>query len=279
MSEAVHAGETVGGAGAFGDLIAEADRQRAGGRAGARGPRRAMTVADLRTLLRDRLWSTGPKRKRTSIVAAALALALGGGAFWLWGPMSRPDYQKDNIRRVMSYTLLTDRFNQLPVEERLKLIGQLVQRFKGMSSSESALLASFAAGIAGKARQQVEENASRLMIDVWDKYASEYAKVGQGDRGAFLDKTIVDMQKMMEGLGGTPRDISDEQRLSEMKQQAQNDQKRMGQQGGMPTQAMGRMMEVMRSNIGSHASPAQRARGLAMMGDMVKHLRGQDGGN
>jgi len=280
MSEAVSTGDVGGGGGAggFGDLVAEADRQRAGGRTRARrSPLRSMTLTELGSLLRARFWSSGPKRQRTSIVAGVLAIVVGAGAFWLWGPMRKPDYEKDGIRRVMTYTLLTDRFNQLPIEERMRLIGQLVQRFKGMSSSDSALLAAFAAGIAGKARAQVEENASRLMVDLWDKYASEYAKVGQGDRGAFLDKTIVEMQKMMEGLGGQARNLSDEDRLAEMKQQAKRDQQQMSR-GGMPSQAMGRMMGVMRDNIGSHASPAQRARGLAMMGDMTRHLRGQDGG-
>jgi hypothetical protein len=265
------------GAEGFGDLIAEADAARGPGKRARRSSLASVSLGELVARGRTALFGTSQRRKRTMIIGGPLVLALGVGAFFILKPMSKPDYQRDGLRRVMTYTLLTDQFNRLPIEERMRLVGQLVSRFKGMSSSDSVLLAAFAAGIQGQARQQMEENASKMMIDLWDKYASQYAGVGKEDRNAFLDRTIIDLQKMMEGLGGQTREMSDEQRLAEAKEQAKRDEKRMAGSGALPSRAMGRMMEVMGGNIGSHASPAQRARGLAMMGDMVNHLRGHDG--
>jgi hypothetical protein len=267
----------IEGAEGFGDLIAEADAARSPGKRRKRSSLANLSVGELVARGRTAMCGTSTRRKHTALIGIPLLLPLGLGAFFIFKPMSKPDYQRDGLRRVMTYTLLTDQFNRLPIEERVKLISQLVARFKGMSSSDSVLLAAFAAGIQGEARKQMEENASKMMVDLWDKYASQYAGVGKEDRTAFLDRTIVDLQKLMEGMGGETRDMTDEQRLAEAKEQAKRDEKRMAGSGALPTRAMGRMMEVMNGNIGSHASPAQRARGLAMMGDMMNHLRGHDG--
>lgn len=206
---------------------------------------------------------------RVAIVAVPL-LAL---ATWFALPMMRPDYRKGNLKRVFTYTFLTDRFNALPVEERLALLGQLVERLKGMGTGDSALMAAFAAGIAGSAREQLEKNASRLMIDVWDKYAIDYKDVEPEGRDAFLDKTFVEFTKMAEAMAGNVRDVSDEARLAEGKRQAQRDVEMMKGRG-IRAEGVVNMLNFLQDNVVIHASPQEQSRGLLMMRDMTLRLRG-----
>src|ERR1043165_1788806 len=123
----------------------------------------------------ERFWipiSQDPKRRKRWVLgarigAAAGAMAIGVGAYFAFRPVPMPDYATDNLDDVLGYTLLTDEFNKLPIKKRLELIAALVGRLKDMSAGDSVLMASFAAGIAGAAREQMMENASRLAVDVW----------------------------------------------------------------------------------------------------------------
>jgi len=216
--------------------------------------------------------------KRWAVVAgSAGAIGLGVGLYFWLRPVPQPDYLNDGMDDVLNYTLLTDEFNRLPVEERLKLIGDLIARFRSMSSTDSVLMASFAAGIAGAARDQIVENGSRLAVDVWDKYAADYSKVPEKDRDKYLDQSFVEFTKMMESLGGKPRDISDEERLAEGRRQAQRDLEAMRSgERGPRNEEMGRMFTFMNRDVGQHASGSQRVRGQQMMRDMTRRLRGLD---
>lgn len=232
-----------------------------------------------------RWWSdrtrTDEDRRRTFI-----RLGTGGGAaalviglalyFWL-RPIPQPDYATAGMDEVFNYTLLTDEFNALPIEERMRLIGQLVERLKGMDGQDSVLLASFAAGIAGAARDQIEQNGARLAIDMWDKYAKDYDRVKPEDREQFLEDVFVDMIKTVEALGGEPRDVSDSERINEVRSQAQRDRAAL-REGRVqpPPEAIGRVAAFMNNAISKNQNAAQRARGAQMMRDMVRHFRGQD---
>ncbi|MCC6229227.1 MAG: hypothetical protein IT432_08385 [Phycisphaerales bacterium] len=245
----------------------------------------ARTRASLRARF-DRWWSpidADPDRRTRwirggRIALGALVLGLGVGAYFVFRPVPQPDYLDDPLSDVLGYTLLTDEFNRLPVEKRLELIGQLVQRFKSMDAGDSVLMASFAAGIAGAARDQLMENGSRLAVDTWDKFAVDYAKVPDDQRGDYLDKTFVDFTKMMETLGGRPRDVSDEERLAEGRRQAARDMERIKENPDRaPTSEMaGRMFQFMNEGVGKFASAQQRVRGQQMMRDMVRRMRGVD---
>jgi hypothetical protein len=239
---------------------------------------RSPNVRELAASVWDRVAGTEEKRRvlrRWTVVFGPLALvAVGVGAWLVLRPVPVPDYRRDNLRKVFNFTLLTDQFNRLPVQERLELIGTLVERLKSMDSGDSALMAAFAAGIAGAAREQLEKNASKLAIDVWDMYAKDYASVPAADRDGYLDKTFIEFTKMMETVAGEPREISDAERLAEGRRQAKRDQEQMAKGNGPPPRAMGRMFALMNDNIGGHASPAQRTRGQLLMRDMVRRLRG-----
>ncbi|MEI7656902.1 MAG: hypothetical protein WCK33_02425 [Phycisphaerae bacterium] len=211
------------------------------------------------------------------IAAAALALSGGVGAYFALRPVPQPDYLNGPLDDVFNYTLLTDEFNRLPIEKRLELIGQLVARLRTMDGGDSMLMAGFAAGIAGAARKQIEENASKLAIDMWDKYAKDYTKIPEQDRAGYLDKTFVEFVKTMETVGGNPSDKPDEERLADIRRQVQRDRERMKDPARQPKgEDMGRMFRFMDQNVGGHASPEQRTRGLMMMRDMMRHFRGQD---
>ncbi|MFZ4573236.1 MAG: hypothetical protein ACOYN0_02490 [Phycisphaerales bacterium] len=221
----------------------------------------------------------GPKRRRAARFAGIFAaLCVVGAGVWAVLPRQQPDYMDDPIDDVFDYTLLSDDFNNLPLDERLRLIGQLVSRLKGMSSEDSVLMAAFASGIAGQARKQLEENASRLAIDMWDKYAVDYSKVPESDREKYLESTFVEFTKTMETLAGEQSDSSDDERVAEAKEQAAREKQRMTSPNGAkpPGEALGMVFDVMNGNVGGHATPQQRKRGAQMMRDMIRHFRGND---
>jgi hypothetical protein len=216
------------------------------------------------------------RRLRYSVLAVLL---IGGtiGAYFGLRPVPQPDYANDPMDDVLNYTLLTDEFNKLPIDKRLELLHDLIERIKTMQSSDSALMAAFAASIdTDKLRKQLEENASRLAMDVWDKYALDYQSKPADQRPAYLDQTLVNMEKMMETVAGVQSDKSDEQRIKEAREQAKRDQEHL-QKGDGPTGGqLARMSDIMRNKMGSHSSPQQQQRGMQLMRDMTRNLRGQD---
>lgn len=223
-----------------------------------------------------------PPRHRRAVrtiwaASAVAAVGVGIGAYFVLRPVPQPDYLDGDLDDVLGYTLLTDEFNNLPIEQRLKLIGELVTRLKGMSAGDSELMAAFAAGLAGAARDQLMENGSRLAVDTWDKFAAEYDQVEDDQREEFVDASFVEFTKMMEAIGGQPRDISDAERLAEAKRQAQRDIKNMNEPGRRPpAEVIGRMFTFMNQDVGQHANPQQRARGQQLMRDMSRRMRGED---
>jgi hypothetical protein len=248
----------------------------------ARSGRRAPDVRELWGRVRDRFAGTPEKarrlRKWSLIGGPILLVALAAGAWLLFGPMRQPDYKRDSLKKVFTYTLLSDEFNRLPIEKRMELMGQLVQRLKGMSAGDSVILAAFAAGIAGEARKHIEENASLLLIDMWDKRALEYMNIKPQDRAAFLDAAFLDFVHTMEAVAGEPQRHSDSEILADAKRQAERDKEALRSgKGAPPPKALARMVGILDGNIGGHATNAQKARGQVMMQDMMRHFRGQDG--
>lgn len=249
------------------------------------GSRRGPTVGESAAVASERVgawWNdpAAPNRKRNVGIALAVLLVGGGtGAYFALRPTPQPDYMTAGLDEIFDFTLLSDEFNKLPIEERLKLMQQLVSRLKSMSSSDSMLLGAFAAGIAGSARDQLEENGSKLAIDAWDKYALDYAKVPDDQRGEFLDKTFIEMSKMLEIVGnGKPRDVSDERRLEEMREEVGRNREMMkSNPDAMPSgEQMGEIFAFMNFTVGGHANVQQRTRGQQMMRDMTRHFRGRD---
>src|SRR5690606_7635905 len=123
-------------------------------------------------------------------------------AWLVFRPVPRPDYETGKLDTVFAYTLLTDEFNKLPVEERIRLIGELVRRVRSMDSSDSVLMAAFAARISGAARDQLVENASLVMVDLTDRAASQYNQnASPAERKTFIEQQAIELQIAMEAMG------------------------------------------------------------------------------
>jgi hypothetical protein len=223
---------------------------------------------------------------RARVTLASLG-GLGLGALAVWGvlaliPVQQPDYERDALDDVLGYTLLTTEFNQLPLEERVDLIGQVVKRFEAMEAGEGTLLAAFAAGIAGEARDQLEENAATLVIDLWDEYAPGYQSLQDpAEREAYLATATVGMVRLFERLDGDPSTKSDEEVLADARAQAERDRDMFTDPRRGPGAAgTARFMNFMQREVGNRATAHQRARITRLARDMTRYLRGEpiDGG-
>lgn len=272
---------TMGGALGFEPLLNPGDLKAPPPRAG--NGKNALARLEDKIKTRFNNWWQQPRNRKRGKLAAAIAIPLilfgGGAAYWKWGMVHQPDYENDGLDMVLDFTLLTDDFNKLPVKERLALIQQLVDRMKNMEAGDSAMMAAFAAGIAGKAREQLMENGSKLAIDMFDQYAERYAGVPENEREKYIEDSLIDIIETVESLGrgGVPRDVPRDKRLADMKRDAQRDQDRMAR--GTASQAgemTARVFGFMQQNVGVNATPTERARGTLMMRDMTRYLRGQD---
>ena len=229
------------------------------------------------------LWETisaSDERRRKVLLCSGLGtgvvvIGLGIGGYFMFRPMPKPDYENDSIYRVFKYTMLTDEFNKLSVEERLRLLGMVRERLENMSKSESLLLGAFASGIAGQTREQLEENVSRLVIDTWDMHAVDYADVPIDDREAYVDGIFIELHEMMETLGGDANGKTADERLAEGRQQAQRDAEMVQEGNGPSSRALARISRILNDGVGGHASPQQKVRGQLLMRDMTRRLRGQ----
>ena len=224
-------------------------------------------AAKIRSNKRLRLASIG--------VAAALLIAAGLGLYFWLRPVPKPDFETAQIDTVFNYALLTNEFNALPVDERINLVGQLMGRIRDMDKGDSVLLASFAAGIAGTAREQLMENASRLMMDVADKYAKEYTSVPADEREAFLDNRIAEMLKLEYTLTGRMTEKTDEELISDARRNAQRDQK-MLRENRMSSRQAGRTFQFLSNDVAGFSTPHQKARVTNFMRDAVRYLRDED---
>ncbi len=219
------------------------------------------------------------RRARTAFGACAGMLLLSGLIVGVASalPAARPDYGSDRIDTLFEYTLLTDEFNRLSVQERAELIGQLVDRIGSMGSSDSVLLAAFASSIRGEARDQLLENASRLFIDMIDEQAVAYDPgLSKAEREKQLDETIATMHRLFATMGGNlDEDKTDEERVAEAEAQAQRDMQAV-EDGEFSARDAGQFFGTMNRVLGSRSSPQQTARGGRMLRDMTRRLRGQD---
>ncbi|MBL0921631.1 MAG: hypothetical protein IBJ10_05820 [Phycisphaerales bacterium] len=223
---------------------------------------------------------TPSKRAAQWIGAGVASIGLLGGGAMAWSalrPINAPDALRDPMRDVLGFALLSDDFNKLPIEERLRLVMDLAQRLQGLSAGDSALLAAFAAGIRGEARDRLERNVRTLGVDMMTSYANRYSKVPEADRAQFMDEMVVEWSKMMEQLTGQTRDVDDAQRLQEMKDQANRDAER-ARQNNRPLTAdrAANFFTMMQEDIATYADANQRAQTARFFRDMTRHLRGRD---
>ncbi len=214
------------------------------------------------------------RHRRVSAGVLAAALVVSGVGVWLAVRIEPPpDYAHDPLDTLFEYTLLTDDFNRLPLEERLALIEQLVERLRKIGSGDSVLLAMFASMISGEARAQLEENISQLAVDVSDKYAAAYDPNAPGpDREAYLRDAYLGMVSMFDFADGEVGEHTPEELLEEGRRQARRDLNRF-KKGKVGASEVVRVFDLMNNKIGKHMSGHQKVRISAMFRDMTEMLR------
>lgn len=218
--------------------------------------------------------------RRAASISALLLLLVGGmWAIFALAPRPAPDYLDDDMQSILDYTLLSDDFNKLPVERRLELIKELVQRMKTLSGEDSAAMAAFAATIKKEMRRQMERNVKQLAVDTIDIYARDYATTPPGEQDKFLDDAIIGFTKMMEDIAGeqSPLPKDDSERIATIKGQAKRDEEKLRESDSRPTaDRVGRFFEFIHNDQENVSDPVQRGRNAKFMRDMTRHLRGQD---
>lgn len=238
-----------------------------------RGPTRLQRAdaALRRALVSRRMW------------AGVGALVVLGGASAVWAnwraifPRPTPNVAEGEIEDVLDFSLLSAEFNRLSVAERLRIIKELAARLRSGSAEDSALIAAFAAGISGAARDQLRENAEQLFVDVWSDFASKYNAVDKAERERFLDQAFLDFSKLGEELGAPSMGKDDADRLKGGREQAQRDLDRMRRDDpGLSGQRAGQFFGFMSGRGLGKTSPAQRDQMQRFQRDMTRHLRGQD---
>lgn len=250
-------------------LLSATERESAAARSSQRGSGRERLSGWAQSVLARR----GVRR---GLLAGVATIAVAGGAAAVWAvlPRATPDYALDPIDDVFDYTLLTADFNSLPLDKRAELLRDLVARMKNAEVGDSVLLSAFAAGIDAAARKQIEQNASRFMLDLVDKQALQYANVPAAERGKVIEAALVEMVHTFQTIAGEAPE-SPQKIVDDAKQNAQRDEKRWAEQSNeRKATAAARMFDFMNNRVAGNSTPQQKARLTSFMRDMGRHLRG-----
>lgn len=233
--------------------------------------------------------SAGAGRRGRRLLGAQLlgaSLALGGvivGAALVWRanrPVQPPSTFNDPLDDVLSFALIESDFQRLSLEQRLQIARDLAERLRTMDAEESAVLASFAAGVRDEARRRLTDNVRDLMFDVMDKHARDYASAPAERKEKILEESLIELFRLREQLNPLEQDDdrSAEEELERFKEQAQRRAERRAKQPfdrPKPDEVQ-RMFQRVESDMNEHTSPMRRARMVRYMRDAVRYLRGQD---
>ncbi|MFZ9915321.1 MAG: hypothetical protein ACO3IB_08320 [Phycisphaerales bacterium] len=247
-----------------------------------------MSLIDSITDIRDRLdgaiadaWDN--RRREIGLAAGALALAgaLGLGAYWWIEVRFRPPPSifDSPVDDVLGYFALDD-FSKLPVDERIRFLRDLADRFRGMGQAESATMAAFLAGLSGPAREQATQNARLLAKDILADGADEYFRIPEKDRGKFIDDWVVKWTKMGERIAtGKEGEKSDDERLADMRREGERGRQRAGERPAdrMPSLTEGgamRFLDFWESDVEKASTPKEQGQIVRFLGDVRKRFGG-----
>lgn len=220
-------------------------------------------------------WRTTQARRKSIPILVIGVLAGGAAAYFTLRPTPKPDFETGPLDKIFGYALLTEDFNGLPIEERLELVGMIVERMRNMEASSSPMIAAFAAGVAGEARDQLERNAQKLMIDTADMLARGYAEAPPDERERAIEDALVQLHELGRMLEGRPTDKTRDEIIGDARRDAERDEERMRRNPTSVRQA-DRLFRYASVDMGGNATPQQKGRIGRMMRDMTRYLRGQD---
>jgi hypothetical protein len=223
--------------------------------------------------------------RRNQLLATAGAVVFGaaaayGGYWWLEVRFRPPPSIFDSpVDDVLGYFALDD-FSQLPVEERIRFLRDLADRFRGMSQSDSATMAAFLAGLAGPAREQATQNARLLAKDVLSQGANDYFSLPESERGKFIDEWMVKWLKTGERIAtGEDSDKSDEERLAEIREQSARGRERsanrpMDRMPSLTEDGAMRFLDFWESDVEKASTPKEQGQIVRFLGDVRKRFGG-----
>ena len=113
------------------------------------------------------------------------------------------------------------------------------------------------------------------MLDMVDASAVDYAKVPPEERGAFLEKSVIEWTRIGDQVSGRG-DRSDEEILEDVRKQTKQREemrKKMGPERSAKMAAG--IVTFLNGNVANHANPIQSQRTLQMMSDVNKHFSGK----
>ncbi len=224
------------------------------------------------------------KRAGVWIGAAIGGLGVLAGGAMAWEalrPINPPQVFEDPFDDVLGFALLREDFNRLPLDERLRIAKEIAERFRGLDSGGSALVAAFAAGIRGAAREQLEENMRTLFVDVLDSFAERYARMSEAERQENIDELVLEMFELVRDLRpdeGPEESEPASESMERVQRAAQRRAERVRAQGGArpdPGRAASFLRE-MGSMMGDDVEPSRRARMTRFMRDAGRAMR-EDG--
>lgn len=230
--------------------------------------------------LRDRIDEFLVERRREILAAlAALLLASGlfGAGYWWFAVRWRPPPSifDTPVDDVLGYLAMDD-FNELPLKERMRFLLEFADRFRGLSQSESAVMAGFLAGLGGPAREQLTQNARQLAKDILAEGAAKYLTLPPAERGKFLDAWLLEWMKTGEQLAtGSVSEKSDAARLKEIKDDAKRDVTRDRDAARIPTltdRSATRFLDFWSSDVEKTSTPKEQGQITRFMEDLRTHL-------
>ena len=137
-------------------------------------------------------------------------------------------------------------------------------------------MAAFLAGISGPVRETATENVRTLAKDILVDGASDYVNLPFSERGEFLDAWVIRWTKVGERMAmGEEREKTDEERVADMKSQADRDSTRELDESRIPdltAVSAVRFMDFWSSEVESTASPREQGQIVVFMTDLRKHM-------
>jgi hypothetical protein len=220
------------------------------------------------------------QRKRevvyTTITIAAVVAVMLFSWWWLvvrWQPP--PSIFDSPVEDVLGYLSMDD-FSQLPLEQRIAFLVEFSDRFRGMSQADSAAMAAFLAGLSGPVREQATENARVLAKDILVQGAATYVNLPQDERAAYMDAWLARWMRLGERMTrGEEREKTDEDRVDQIKDRAQDDVTRERDPeriSELNADNAVRFMDFWSREVETTASPREQGQIVLFMRDLRKHV-------
>ncbi len=217
-------------------------------------------------------------RKRLAKIAVGLLVAIlvCVGLFWNATRLRLPpSIFGTPIDNTLSYLTLKD-FSKLPLEERIRFMMELAERFRSLKPSESAAMAAFLAGVAGPAREQLRNNVKTIAKDVLVQGAQDYMALAPAKRGAFLDEWMIKWQRKMEKVTTGKDDTkTDAERLDAMRDQGQRNEERQNRMtggGSLSDRSANGFLDFWQGEIQGSSTPREQGQITKFLDDMRMRL-------